>query len=193
LSTSLALAAAQAGEDPYAPYAAEQTIEIRAEPGVHTSLLEGGRTVRSCDGDCVMRVRAGSYRVRAEGDFPTRTIRLGAGRDVRLEVEPGDSTVKWGGLATGIVGSTTVLVGLVSLMVVSICFDSCPSDRYNAPLLVTGVGAALATVGWVGFGLGGTHIEVGAPDGGQRRGPGAFAFGVVPTRGGAYGAIGLTF
>lgn len=192
LSISLALAAAHAGEE-YAPYAEAQTIEIHAEPRVRTSLLDRDRTVHSCDGDCVLRVRPGIYRVRAEGDFPTRTIRLGAGRDARLDVEPGDSTVKWGGLALGIVGTVTMFVGFIGLIATSGCIDECPSSHRTTALVLLGGGAAATAIGWVGFGTGGTHIEVGRRRAYPTAGPMPVAFGVVPTRGGAFGAIGFAF
>jgi hypothetical protein len=192
VSSTLVAAAAHAGEEGAAePYL--QTIEVHAEPRVHTALLDGGRIVRSCIGDCTLQVRPGVYRLRAQGDFPTRTVRLRAGLDARVEVEPGDSTSRWGGLALGIVGSGTLFIGLIALMFSSTsCMESCNGDEKRLPLIVTGLGAAMTTVGWIAFGMGGTSVDVSPRDGAPRAGPG-FAFGVVPTRGGAMGAVGWTF
>jgi hypothetical protein len=178
----------------------EFAVTVHAENQVETTFLTQDREpIQTCIGDCVVRLPRGSYRVEAAGDgVSRRTKRFEVDGEVRVDVRPGDRGTKNAGLALGITGGAVAVVSAFALMVASVetlCIDCTRSKQLDATpyLFVAGAGVVVSAIGWTLFGLSGTSVDVTAGHASAAWTAPRVAFGVAPTKGGAYGALGFAF
>jgi hypothetical protein len=157
-----------------------------------------------CMAPCQAEVPPGEYRFETTGpDMADGSVVAVIAASTRVSAEGGSKSAKSSGLVIGIVGSAITAVGLLGVVIESIpkCnydfYGNCnedPShenDRHKGMIafgIVAGVGALLATVGWVEFASNRTHMstQTFAPP------PPTTTVGIVPAKNGAViGAAGF--
>lgn len=181
-------------------------VDIHASSEVTTEILSDGEPIRRCVGDCRLSLpRGGRYVVFADGPgMPSRKKRLSLDEPTRIDVDGGSSAGRGLGLAGGIAFPVIGLVALVSSAFQNIggnCSSSygsssCSSHDSSNATIVAGVIVAGTIGSWVLFGLSGTSIDVSSTSRASASSATSaprIAFGVAPTKGGAFGAVGLTF
>lgn len=181
-------------------------LDVRTEPRVSTIVTDGNhREIGRCVGRCVVRVPRGEYELHVDGEeVSSKRFHLDAQGRTLVFVDPGDARTRWTGAALAITGGAAILIGLGGAVVTGLgCMgDSChdygepnysgpdPSKEGRPYLIVAGVGAVATLTGLILYAAGATGVEVrpaaAAP-------PVRLSFGIAPTRGGAFGALGLTF
>lgn len=168
-------------------------LEFRADRRVSTTVTRDGETIGTCVGDCVVRVPRGEYRALFDGDgVSSRSVTVVAAGRTHISVSAGDSDLRYGGLTVALVGTAAGLGGLGTAFLASAgCSGGCATPPDSSSLMIlAGVGAVAAVTGWILFAAGGTDVRVEARRSGAET---PVAFGIVPTRGGAFGTVGFAF
>lgn len=151
---------APARDLPSAPSYAATTFPVRistTEPGVRVSVERGSTPVASCQDDCVVQLSPGKYVFRVHAGSGTvggtRTIDVGGPMHIRFD--PDTSEHRWGGLALGIGGVVSLVVGAAAMIADSCidCGDKEPRDEgTNIAGVMALIGLAATPTGWVMFG-----------------------------------------
>ncbi len=181
-------------------------VDVHASSEITTEFLYEGEPVRRCIGSCTVSLpRAGRYVVFVDGaGMPSRKKRVTFDESTRIDVEGGSSAGRGFGLAGGIVFPAA---GLLALLVYSAgnlgdggsCSStlnggtSCASHDNGGAAVVAALVIGGTIGSWVLFGASGTTIDVGPASRASAFSAPRVAFGVAPTKGGAFGTVGLTF
>jgi hypothetical protein len=158
-----------------------------------------------CTAPCSAEVPPGEYRFETTGpDLADGSVVANVSSPTRVSTQGGSKSAKSGGLVLGIVGSAITAIGLVGLLIEATyrscgyfdAYGRCQDDpsttdsRHKGEIafgVVAGVGAVLATIGWIEFASNRTHMDTQtfAPP------PPTTTVGVAPTTNGAViGAMG---
>jgi hypothetical protein len=180
-------------------------VDVHASPEVTTEIRFDGEPVRRCIGDCRLSLPRGDpYVVFVDGPgMPSRKKRLSLDEPTRIDVEGGSSVGRGLGLAGGIALPVVAFVALMANALGSYRTDcgtsygssGCGPHDNTGAYVVAGLAAAGTVGSWVLYAVSGTSVDAwstsraSAPS--AARAP-RVAFGVAPTKGGAFGTLGLT-
>ncbi len=140
-----------------------QPIKLTGDsPALHYEVTrDHGSESYTCQAPCTLWVPTGRYRVSVSGaGIPSKRQRLDVYGPSAVDVQAGSSSARTFGLALGIAGSSAVLIGFFGL--ISQCVGECRMENTNRTpwLVLGGVGAVGALIGWPLFGANGTSVSV---------------------------------
>jgi hypothetical protein len=180
-------------------------VDVHASSEVTTEFLYEGEAIRRCVGSCTVSLpRGGRYVVFVDGaGMPSRKKRLSLDEPTRIDVEGGSSAGRGLGLAGGIAFPVVGLIALLSTVKLgeggscgssgSYGNSTCSSNDNSGAAVVAALVIGGTIGSWVLFGASGTSVDVSPASRTSAWSAPRVAFGVAPTKGGAFGTVGLTF